>query len=226
MAMRPTCEALGRRLNDVELRYAPKALELEGDGSLLSPSVVKVSVVGSRNASIPGLRRASKLARLLAEHQVVVVGGLARGIDTAAHRGALEAGGRTIAVLGTGVAQSYPLENRGLQDQIRQDHLLVSQFPADDPPRRHRFPLRNRTMALITDATVIIEAGESSGTLHQGWEALRLARPLFLLNSLVQSGLVWPDKMLDYGARILYDIDDLMMAIPSPGKEEPLSLAI
>jgi DNA processing protein len=72
-------------------------------------------------------------------------------------------------------------------------------------------------MALLSDATVIVEAGEKSGSLHQGWEALRLARPLFLLESLVDSGLEWPEKMLGYGARVLREIDDLLDAIPSPG---------
>ena len=83
----------------------------------------------------------------------------------------------TIAVLGTDLDDCYPPENRPLQERLMREHLVISQFPSGTPSRRTNFPRRNRTMALLTDATVIIEAGESSGTLDQGWEALRLGRP-------------------------------------------------
>lgn len=219
MQLKPTVELLGRNLNDVEQRYAPELLYVEGDPRLLSPEVARVSLVGSRRASEDGLRRSSKLARLLADQGVVVVSGLAHGIDAAAHRGAMEAGGRTVAVLGTGIDRCYPPEHETLQREIARSHLLVSQFEPGSPPRRHSFPQRNRTMALISDATVIIEAGEKSGSHHQGWEALRLARPLFLLQSILEQGLQWPEKMLQYGARPLRDVEDLLDVIPSPTPE-------
>jgi len=225
MKMIATVELLGRDLNDVEDRYAPASLYIEGDTSLLSPQQVRVSVVGSRTASSDGLRRARKLARLLAENEIVIVSGLALGIDTAAHQGAIEAGGSTLAVLGTGLDRYYPPQNERLQRQIARDHLLVSQFPSGSPPKKHSFPQRNRTMALISDATVIVEAGESSGSLHQGWEALRLARPLFLLESIFSLGLNWPEQMVGYGARVLRDVSDLLDTIPSP-VSEPVALAL
>jgi DNA processing protein len=216
MTMLPTVEALGRDLNDVEERFAPEVLFLAGNRELLSPEMVRVSIVGSRTASDEGLRRARRLARLLAEEQIVVVSGLALGIDTAAHEGAIAGGGSTVAVLGSGLDGYYPPQNKALQEQIAREHLVVSQFQPGEPPKKHSFPQRNRTMALISDATVIVEAGETSGSLHQGWEALRLARPLFLLESVVDSGLEWPQKMLGYGARVLCEVQDLMDAIPSP----------
>lgn len=137
--------------------------------------------------------------------KIVVVSGLAEGIDTAAHRAAIECGGRTIAVLGTAVNVVYPRCNRVLQQEIAMEHAAVSQFPVGSPTRRHNFPMRNRTMALISDATVIVAAGERSGTVHQGWEALRLGRDLLLLESLVQRGISWTRDLMDYGADVLSD---------------------
>jgi len=215
----PTVELLGRKLNDVEEKYAPPSLYALGDRELLSPEVVRVSIVGSRRASDEGLRRSRKLARQLAEADIVVVSGLAAGIDTASHRGAMEAGGSTVAVIGTGIDGCYPSQNRSLQDEIAHNHLVVTQFPPGTPPTRRTFPQRNRTMALISDATVIVEAGENSGTHHQGWEALRLGRPLFLMRSIVESGMNWPKTMQEYGARVLSETDELLDAIPSPAHE-------
>lgn len=225
MKTKPTVDLLGRHLNDVEQRYAPERLYVEGDVSLLSPERSRVSIVGSRRASEDGLRRSKKLARRLAAEGVVVVSGLAHGIDGAAHRGAIEAGGRTIAVLGTGIDRFYPPAHEALQREIGRDHLVISQFELGAPPRRHSFPQRNRTMALISDATVIIEAGEKSGSHHQGWEALRLARPLFLLHSILYQGLAWPDEMLQYGARVLREVENLLDVIPSP-TSDTVALAI
>jgi DNA processing protein len=190
-------------LNEVESKSAPERLYLLGDRALLRFGP-RVSIVGSRKASPDGLQRARKLAASLAEHQITVVSGLAAGIDRAAHLGAIEARGRTIAVLGTPLDQFYPKDNKALQEEIGRDHLLVSQFPPGYPAMPKNFPMRNHTMALITDATVIVEAGEQSGTLHQGWEALRLGRLLFLLESVAENpNLSWPSKMIEYGAQVL-----------------------
>jgi DNA processing protein len=195
-------DVLGQ-LNEIETKYAPPTLFLAGHRDVLR-SGSRVSIVGSRKATPEGRQRARQLARSLAEHNVVVVSGLAAGIDRAAHEGAVEGGGRTVAVLGTPLGQCYPRENRELQDVIERDHLLVSQFPIGYPVMPKNFVMRNRTMALLTDATVIVEAGEKSGTLHQGWEALRLGRVLFLLESVATNpGLSWPREMIRYGAQVL-----------------------
>jgi DNA processing protein len=201
MAVTPA-DVLGG-LNDVESKYAPRNLYLAGDPGLLRRGP-RVSVVGARKASPEGLRRARALASSLVEHNIIVVSGLAAGIDRAAHEGAIDAGGRTIAVIGTPLSRSYPPENRDLQERIAREHLVVSQFPVGSDVGRKNFPMRNRTMALLTDATVIVEAGEKSGTLHQGWEALRLGRLLFLLESVAQNKtLSWPQEMIRHGAQIL-----------------------
>ena len=204
-------------LNDVEEKNAPAHLYLQGDTSLLRRGP-RVSVVGARKASGEGLKRASYLVRTLVAHDMVVVSGLAEGIDTAAHTGAIEAGGRTIAVLGTPLDQAYPAANRALQERIAKDHLLVSQFASGSRVTPKNFPIRNRTMALLTDATVIVEAGEKSGTLHQGWEALRLGRQLFLMDSVATDPrLSWPRAMLEYGAQVLTreNLEDELADLPA-----------
>jgi len=201
-------------LNDVERKNAPEWLYLAGDREFLR-IVPRVSIVGTRSASPDGLNRASRLARELAARGVVVVSGLARGIDTAAHRAAIEASGRTIAVLGTPLDKTYPRENAELQRLIMEKHLVVSQFPSGYPSGRTNFPRRNRTMALLTDATVIVEASEGSGSLSQGWEALRLGRRLFIMRAVVEDrGLSWPREMMKYGADVLAEIHDLLEALP------------
>ncbi len=201
-------------LNDVERKNAPEWLNLAGDRELLRITP-RVSIVGTRSASADGLNRASRLSRELVARGVVVVSGLARGIDTAAHRAAIESGGRTVAVLGTPLDKTYPRENAELQRLIMEKHLAVSQFPSGYPSARANFPRRNRTMALLTDATVIVEASEGSGSLSQGWEALRLGRRLFIMRAVVEDrALSWPREMMKYGADVLAEIDDLLEALP------------
>ncbi len=172
-------------LNEVERKHAPARLDWAGEPAILRVGR-RVSIVGSRQATDIDLEHARTIASGLARHGVVVVSGLAEGIDTAAHQAAIDAGGRTIAVLGTPIDEFFPAKNRRLQEYIMREHLAVSQFASGMPSQRGNFPRRNRTMALLSDATVIIAAGEKSGSLHQGWEALRLGRPLFLLANLLQ----------------------------------------
>lgn len=206
-----------RPLNQAEKKFAPKGITLKGDVTFLSEGG-RVSIIGSRAASPEGLARTRRLSRLLVQNGVTVVSGLAKGIDTVAHRAAIEAGGRTIAVLGTPVNEAYPSENRELQEFIGESHLLVSQFPIGYPVLKKNFPVRNRLMALISDATIIVEANNKSGTIHQGWEALRLARPLYILESAQDpSGASWSSKFLSYGAQILSDesFESLLESIPS-----------
>ena len=211
-----TCEELLGPLNDVEKRYAPPTLYVAGDRSILDAP--RVAVVGTRKPSDLGAARARRLARVLAQRGVVIVSGLAAGIDTIAHETAIAEGGRTIAVLGTPLDEVYPRANRALQERIMCEHLAISQFPSGCPIQRKNFPQRNRTMALIADASVIVEAGEGSGTLSQAWEALRLGRPLFLLRSLAErTDLEWPATMREYGAMVLSEPEDLVAVLPEPG---------
>ncbi len=205
------------RLNEVEAKNAPDQLFIAGDQSLLTEGR-RVAVVGSRKASPEGLARARVLTRALVKHGITVVSGLAGGIDTAAHEEAIQSGGRTIAVLGTPLSVAYPASNRGLLERIKRDHLAISQFPEGYPFKPENFPRRNRTMALISDATVIVEAEEKSGTRHQGWEALRLGRLVLLMQSVAESpALTWPKEMIAYGAQVLRreDLPEILHEIPS-----------
>lgn len=211
---KPLEELLGP-LNSAERRHAPPQLWTQGDESLLRLGR-RVAVVGTRHPSDLGRRRAACLAKDLVAEGITVVSGLAAGIDTVAHLSAIEAGGRTIAVIGTGLDRAYPAENAELQTRIAAEQLLVSQFPPGMPIQRKNFPQRNRTMALIADVSVIIEASDTSGTLSEGWEALRLGRPLFLLKSLAESkDLAWVTEMRRYGAMVLSELEELLEVLPA-----------
>lgn len=206
---------LGRPLNDVEKKYAPVTIYVKGSIQTPLPKP-RVSIVGSRRATIDGLSNASLIAKTLADNGVVIVSGLAEGIDTSAHVAAMEAGGKTIAVIGTPLNKTYPQKNFALQQEIMNQHLAISQFQIGHPTQPKDFVLRNRTMALISDATIIVEASDSSGSLHQGWEALRLGRPLFIWKSILENpDLIRPKEMLRYGAMELSDPTDVLESIPS-----------
>lgn len=144
-----------------------------------------VAVVGTRKASAEGLRLAGEIATGLAEQGVTVVSGLAAGIDTAAHTAALAAGGRTVAVIGTGLRRTYPADNAALQATIGREGLLLSQFWPDAPPTKSTFPLRNAVMSGFAVATVVVEAAERSGARMQARLALEHGRHVFLLGSLL-----------------------------------------
>ena len=175
-----------------------------------------VAVVGSRRATAVGKRRAARIARGLVADRFTVVSGLAAGIDTVAHRAAIEAGGWTIGVIGTPLYECYPRENRELQALVARDHLLISEVPivrySNQTYLQNRFffPQRNVTMSALTEATVIIEASDTSGTLVQARAALKQGRKLFILESCFQRpGLKWPQKFLQKGATRVRDYDDI-----------------
>ncbi len=208
-------ELLGRPLNDIELKYAPKVIYYKGSMEIPLPCP-RVSIIGSRQASEKGLLEAEEITKILIENETVIVSGLAKGIDTTAHQTAIKYGGRTIAVIGTPLNKVYPKENLRLQEEIMKDHLVISQYPVGHSTTPKDFVLRNRTMALISDATVIVEAGDSSGSLHQGWETLRIGRPLFICKAVVKnSKLKWPKKMIEYGAMELDEPTDILENLPS-----------
>jgi DNA processing protein len=176
------------RSEDVELFFA-------GDIGLLSQRCV--SIVGTREASRDGVARASRLARELVQAGITIVSGLARGIDTAALTSAIEHGGRTAAVIGTPLSKAYPAENAALQETIWREHLLLTPFREGTTVFRANFPVRNRVMAAVSDATVIIEASDTSGTLHQAAECQRLGRWLFVAKSVVDdASLNWPRRFV------------------------------
>lgn len=181
--------------NDDESEGAEAGIFAAGDLDLLQRPCV--AIVGTRNVSPEGAKRARRLARELAEQGVVVVSGLAKGVDTEALTAALDAGGRVVAVIGTALDRAYPAENKRLQERIYSEHLLLSQFRPGDAVHPRNFPQRNKLMAAVADATVIIEASDTSGTLHQASECLRLGRWLFVANSITEDRrLTWPARFV------------------------------
>jgi len=205
-------------LNEVEEKYAPPKIFVSGDMPIPLPSP-RCAVIGSRKASPEGLKASSEIVKTLVKRGVIIVSGLAEGIDTSAHETAIEEGGNTIAVLGTSLDRVYPQKNERLQEIIMRNYLAISQFPTGHPTQPKNFVIRNRLMALISDASIIVEAGDTSGSLHQGWEALRLGRPLFIWKSILEnSSLTWPKKMLQYGAMVLSDPEEVMDVLPSRGR--------
>jgi DNA processing protein len=209
-----TLEELLGPLNDVEKKFAPKQLYVAGKLQIPLQSP-RAAVIGSREASPEGLKAADGIARTLAKHEVIIVSGLAKGIDTSAHKAAILERGHTIAVIGTPLDQVYPRSNLELQKVIMQDHLVISQFPIGYPTLPRNFIFRNRTMALIADASIIVEAGDDSGALSQGWEALRLGRPLFIRSSVMHDpSLNWPEKMAKYGAVEFTEPEEVLDVLP------------
>jgi DNA processing protein len=189
-----TQDALGSRLITVlDPEYPPNLHDIFNRppfvwvrGELLDSDSRAVAVVGTRAASQLGLRAAASLASELVSHGVTVVSGLAEGIDTAAHRGALEAGGRTVAVLGTGINLVYPPSNTHLASQIVECGALLSQFWPSAPPTQFSFPMRNVVMSGMAIGTVVVEASATSGAKMQARLALEHGKHLFLMESLLK----------------------------------------
>lgn len=180
-------------------------------GALADGDERSVAVVGTRQASRQGVEQARGIAHGLVGAGYVVVSGLAAGIDTAAHRGALEAGGRTIAVIGTGLRHAYPKENAGLQQQLSKESAVFSQFWPDQGPRPYTFPLRNAVMSGFARATVVVEATYTSGARMQARLALEHGRPVVLLRTLLHHE--WAQ---DYAQRPgVYVVDDVAEVVPA-----------
>jgi len=204
-----TTEELLGSLNEFEQVKLPQQLYFAGR-LVLARKSPRIAIVGSRKASAAGLELATKLAERIVSVNGVVVSGLAKGIDRAAHEGALRAGGGTIAVLGTPLDRYYPAEHRDLQERFMREQLVLSQFAPGNTVHKSNFVTRNRTMALVSHATVIVEASEKSGTQSQAWEAIRLGRGLFIPEALAEADFDWPRKLLQYGAVTFRSLDDLV----------------
>ena len=177
----------------------------------------RVAVVGMRSPTPGGIERAGWFAESLAGSGAIIVSGLARGIDTAAHMSAIRAGGRTVAVLGTPLDVSYPPENAALQETIMKGHLVVSQFTPGIRVVPVNFTARNRTIALISDASLIVEAGSGGGTMNHAWEALRMGRQIFFDRSALESCThAWQKRMFQYGATVVSEPGGLLARLGRP----------
>ena len=175
-----------------------------------------VAVVGTRKPSDSGIRRTRKLVKALLTDGFTIVSGLADGIDTAAQETAIQEDGQTIGVIGTPLGHVYPKSNASLHKTIAEKYLLISQIPVEryeaQSPKTNRFffPERNKTMSALTHATIIVEAGETSGTLIQAREALKQGRKLFILNSCFENpNLTWPAKYESHGGIRVHEYDDI-----------------
>ena len=192
-----------------EIHDPPPLLYVLGDPALLiSP---QLAVVGSRRATSAGLRLAHDLSSQLSAAGLLVGSGLALGIDTAAHEGALQEGGRTVAVMATGIDQVYPYRNHGLARRIEVTGCLVSEFPPGTPPRRHHFPKRNRIISGMALGVVVVEAALPSGSLITAGAALEQGREVFALPwSPLHEGGLGCLQLLQDGAKMVRTVDDIL----------------
>ena len=210
-----------------QLHDAPPLLYVLGNPKLLAFSPA-ISVVGSRNASINGRKLASRLSFELSEQNVLVISGMARGIDSAAHKGAMYAHnqqGSTIAVLGTGIDIPYPKENTALYHQIINQGAIISEFSLGTTPQAQNFPRRNRLVSALSSGTLVIEAGLSSGSLITARLALEQGRDVFAVpGSPIDSRSSGTNKLIKEGAFLVESAEDILShlsfsanrQIPSP----------
>lgn len=179
-----------------------------------------IAIVGTRKASTEGLLFAEKLASDLANYGVTVVSGLAIGIDSAAHRGALKAGGETIAVMGSGLDVPYPRANRDMIEKIAESGVVFSEYPLGTPPEKWRFPLRNRIVSGLSAGVVVVEAGLDSGALITARLALDQGREVFAVPGSVFDGRSsGTNKLLKEGAKLVESVDDILEECSSWFKE-------
>lgn len=197
-----------------EISDAPLVLYVLGDASLLSRHAV--AMVGSRRPTAYGSSVAHRLASDLAQRGLVVVSGLARGIDSASHRGALEGGGKTIAVLGSGIDVIYPRENKSLAKKIMESGAVISEFPLGTGPTPQNFPIRNRIISGLALGVVIVEAAEYSGSLITARLALEQNREVFGVPGNITSAQSFgPNHLIKQGAKLVDQWIDVVEEFPA-----------
>lgn len=206
------CEKNGIHLVQLDDRAYPQFLKRITDpppliyvrGEINELDDLSIAVVGGRNASYYGTSQASRFARDFAIRRVTVVSGLARGIDTAAHKAALEAGGRTLAVVGSGLLEVYPPENRRFAHEVAESGAVISEFPLDTPGRARNFPQRNRIISGLSLGVLVIEATRKSGSLITARLALEQGREVLALPGKVDSDLSeGPHDLIRQGAHLV-----------------------
>jgi len=192
-----------------EIPDPPGLLYVQGD--LQPEDALSIAVVGTRHASAYGLRQAERLGGALSRAGLTVVSGLARGVDAAAHRGALKAGGRTIAVLGSGLLRMYPPEHAKLAEEIRHQGAVISESSPQTSPQAGLFPQRNRVISGMTLGTLVIEAGDRSGALITARLAMEQGREVFALPGNVDCRTARGcHRLLRDGAVLVEHVDDIL----------------
>jgi DNA processing protein len=203
-------------LNLKNISGAPIVLYVKG--RLKKEDELSIAIVGSRRASIYGLSAADKFAYGLSEKGVTIVSGLARGIDTYAHRGALKQGGRTIAVIGSGFRNLYPEENLRLSEEIAQNGAVISEFPLDTQPLPQNFPRRNRVISGLSQGVLVVEAGRNSGALITADFALEQGREVFCLPGEIDSVTSFgTNTLIKEGAKLVTGLEDILEELVSTG---------
>lgn len=196
----------------------PPLLYLAGDSGLLARSP-GLAIVGSRNATRPGQETARLFSRDLAIAGLTIVSGLARGIDSAAHQGALEGKGATIAVLGNGPDHIYPRENTALAEAILQQGAVISELPVGTPPRGGNFPRRNRIISGLAFGALVVEASERSGALGTARRAAEQGREVFAVPGSIHSPQSrGPHRLIREGAKLVEDLADISEELPSTAR--------
>lgn len=197
-----------------QIADAPLVLYVRGGVKALSEPAV--AIVGTRRPTAYGGQVAGRLARELAERQLVIVSGLARGVDSASHRGALEAGGRTVAVLGSGIDVIYPRENKQLAEEIVASGALISEFPPGTSPAPENFPIRNRIISGLSLGVVVVEAAEYSGSLITARLALEQDREVFAVPGNITSAQSFgPNHLIKQGAKLVDGWRDVVDELPA-----------
>jgi DNA processing protein len=197
-----------------QIPYPPLLLFIKG--TLTPADNLAVAIVGTRGASYYGLKAGRRLAGALAARGVTVVSGLARGIDTAAHQGAMEMSGRTLAVLGCGLDVVYPPENLKLYQEIPEHGALISEFPLGTPPEAKNFPIRNRIISGLALGVMVIEAGIKSGTAITVRYALDQGREVFAVPGPIDSPTsAGPHRLIQEGAKLVQDVEDILHELPA-----------
>ena len=206
-----------------EIHDPPPLLYVRGDPRVLR--LPAICIVGSRSAGRRGILTARSLAAGLSERGLLVVSGLARGIDGAAHEGALERGGVTCAVLGSGLDICYPPENGPLADRIERQGAILSELPLGTPPMRHNFPRRNRILSGISLGVVVVEAGMRSGAMVTARMAREQDRELFAVPGPVEKPMSrGPHALIRNGAYLVETIEDVMAQLPPCGSAPAIRL--
>ncbi|HEY5975312.1 MAG TPA: DNA-processing protein DprA [Geobacteraceae bacterium] len=199
-----------------EIADAPPFLYVVGD---LPSTERSLAVVGSRHASSYGLATTARLTRELAEAGVAIISGMARGVDAAAHRAALAAGGSTIGVLGCGVDLTYPQENRALFQEMRSKGALISEFPMATPPAAENFPRRNRLISGLSRGVLVVEAAEQSGSLITAGCALEQNREVFAVpGNITNRASRGSNSLIKQGAKLVAECSDIFEELPQLGR--------
>jgi len=192
-----------------EIFNPPKGLFIKG--SIIPKDAGAIAIVGTRTPTAYGIKQCEKISHELAKRGITIISGMARGIDSVAHRSAIKAGGRTIAVLGSGLNRIYPPENKKLYEDISKNGAVISEFASDTPPMPYNFPRRNRIISGMAIGVVVVEAAVRSGSLITANFALEQGRDVFAMPGNINSSRSnGTNALIKDGAKLVEDVSDIL----------------